>query len=156
MYHCVRHTVRGSRVSPDTNLPAGDRRAGLQGSLRTPGGMQVTPVIEKNPRDRCELWRLKMYFLWDQELPLKTLSSNHAHFFPLLCEYISSDSHCKQDIRRWHCPLADAISTWLWVSPSPTPSTTCYSFLTKWITLLCEIIFNLSPSHTSRGVKSLL
>ncbi|KAM8783189.1 uncharacterized protein V5649_013571 [Rhynchonycteris naso] len=38
VYYCARDTVRGSQCEPRHKPPCGDRRAGLQGALRTPGG----------------------------------------------------------------------------------------------------------------------
>ncbi|KAM8783190.1 uncharacterized protein V5649_013575 [Rhynchonycteris naso] len=40
VYYCARHTARGSQCEPRHKPPCGDGRAGLQGALRTPGGVQ--------------------------------------------------------------------------------------------------------------------
>ena len=60
-------------MSPDTNLPEGGRRAGLQGTLRTPGGALPSPVMKNKPQGQVWTW-------WE----LKELPFGSRNFLPEL------------------------------------------------------------------------
>ena len=65
-------------MSPDTNLFGGDRRAGLQGALRSYQAQRT------NPGAGVDLGRKEGALAWEQKFPLKALSCIQGHLF-LLC-----------------------------------------------------------------------
>uniref|UniRef100_A0A3Q2I0V9 Ig-like domain-containing protein n=1 Tax=Equus caballus TaxID=9796 RepID=A0A3Q2I0V9_HORSE len=107
VYYCARDTVRGSLCEPRHKPPYKEKGgAGLQGVLRTPGGIQNLLNTKTGGRVRCRGgWGRD--FLWDQGDPLQGLSCLRGNFLFSSCLSIFSFSQCSQQTRLSTCLCAD-------------------------------------------------